>query len=67
MIENSERLLSGSPEDRKAFFALLKRAAEHWRSPHHKPRGVGIPFTVVLVCESGEGAADLFGLNLNGN
>ncbi|MFH8785178.1 barstar family protein [Streptomyces roseoverticillatus] len=61
VIENSAQLLSASPEDRAAFFALLKQVAEHWRSPHHKPRGVGIPFTVLLVCEPGEAGADLLG------
>ncbi|WP_367136264.1 MULTISPECIES: barstar family protein [Streptomyces] len=54
VIENAAQLLLGSPEDRGAFFALLKQVSEHWHSPHHKPRGVGIPFTVLLVCEPGE-------------
>ncbi|MET9414759.1 barstar family protein [Streptomyces klenkii] len=58
VIENSAQVLSGSPEDRAALFALLKQVAEHWRNPHHKPRGVGIPFTVLLVCEPGEAGAD---------
>ncbi|WP_424887551.1 barstar family protein [Streptomyces sp. XH2] len=56
VIENSTQLLSGSPEERGHFFGLLKQVAEHWHSPHHKPRGVGIPFTVLIVCEPGEAA-----------
>ncbi|MEV4924031.1 barstar family protein [Streptomyces roseoverticillatus] len=54
VIENSAELLSRSPEGKAAFFALLKRVAEPWHSPHERPRGVGIPFTVLLACEPGE-------------
>ncbi|MEH6375720.1 barstar family protein [Streptomyces sp. KLMMK] len=54
LIDNAPMVLSESPEEREAFFSVLKRAVEHWRNPHEKPGNIPVAFTVLLVCESDE-------------
>ncbi|MCC3769524.1 barstar family protein [Streptomyces sp. UNOC14_S4] len=51
VVENPGSLLSDNPGDRETLLSTLARVAWHWSNPHEKPRGVGIPFNVVLACD----------------
>ncbi|WP_229890739.1 barstar family protein [Streptomyces mashuensis] len=54
VISNSGRLLSGAPDEREIFFKTLHRVAMEWANPHGKPGGKGVPFNLLLFCDSEE-------------
>ncbi|MEU3458312.1 barstar family protein [Micromonospora sp. NPDC006766] len=57
VVENAPRLLSSSAEDQHTLFQILSQAVHHWANPLGQPDGKGIPFKVLLLCDSDEEAA----------
>ncbi|MET8091928.1 barstar family protein [Micromonospora sp. NPDC005220] len=55
VIENVQRLLSNSAEDRHILFQILWQAVERWASP----LGGVVPFTVLLLCDSDVEASEV--------
>jgi len=57
VIDNAEKILLGSAEEREILFSILRRAVHEWANPLGKPSSEGIPFKVLLLAadESVEG------------
>jgi Barstar (barnase inhibitor) len=59
VVDDAPRLLADSTEERQVLFRILCRAVRYWTNPLGRPGGVGVPFTVLLLCESDGEAAFL--------
>lgn len=51
IVDDSESILSGSPEERPVFFRTLLRSAEDWAGKPEFPGRQKTTFRVVLLCD----------------
>ncbi|MBB4956973.1 barstar family protein [Micromonospora polyrhachis] len=65
VVENAPRLLPSSIDDRHMLFHVLSRAVRHWACLLGQPCGMGIPFKVLLLCDS-DGEAVLLRQEIGG-